>query len=492
MVLYNKQAAPMAGRNVPAREGRAGALYGKGVRGILTFYQITDLHFYAAKALGACGSAWERRAKYDQKCMAESEAIIDCAFNLLIADRETEIVLISGDLVCDGEKAGHLELKKKLDRLAAGGKRVFALTGTHDIHPAPKGYSAEKGEYTVDGLTKPELLKLYWDFGPKDALSVHEESFSYVARIADGCRLFVLNDDGYGFESNFYGYSSTQTLWLREQLRLGRESGDTLLAMGHHPCLPPSPIYPVFSPRELLANGGDVARLLADSGVRFLFTGHTHMQNISSYESPRGNRLFEINTASLIGYPSPIRKMTLDGQSMKIETMHIENPAFALGGKPYLTYSRDHFDFMLRDIFDSLANDYGRFCEISQSFSLPREKAEKLRPLLHPLGKFLSRLTFEKAGRMLGCRSKIAKEMAPVRLCDFLVTVIRNLYGGDEPYAPGTPEHDSFLALYGRVAPLLRRLIPQADLGRVIEGVLYDAGLPDNDAVLEAPRYIPE
>ena len=116
-------------------------------------------------------------------------------------------------------------------------------------------------------------------------------------------------------------------IWLQEQLRLGRESGDVLLAMGHHPLLPPSPIYPVFSPGEMLANGETVAQLLADFGVRFLFTGHTHMQNISFYESPRGNLLFEINTASLIGYPSPIRKMTLDGQLMKIETQHIENPA---------------------------------------------------------------------------------------------------------------------------------------------------------------------
>lgn len=462
------------------------------MKGILTFYQITDLHFYAAKALGACGPAWERRAKYDQKCMAESEAIIDCAFEKLIADRETEIVLISGDLVCDGERAGHLELKKKLDHLAAGGKRVFVLTATHDIHPEPKGYSVEKGEYITDGLSKPELLKLYWAFGPRDALSVHEASFSYVARIAEGYRLFVLNDDGNGFENDFYGYSSAQMLWLQEQLRLGRESGDALLAMGHHPLLPPSPIYPVFSPGEMLANGQEVARLLADSGVQFLFTGHTHMQNINAYVSPRGNRLFEINTASLIGYPSPIRKMTLEEQSMKIETLHIEKPDFDLGGKPYLTYSREHFEFMLRDIFDALANDYGRFCEIAPSFSLPRATAERLRPLLHPLGKFLSRLTFGKAGRMLGCSSQIAKEMAAVRLCDFLIAVIRNLYGGDEPYAPGTPEHDSFLALYGRIAPLLHRLKPDVDFDNVLEGVLYDAGYPDNDAVLDIPRYIPE
>ena len=459
---------------------------------ILTFYQITDLHFYAAQSLGACGPEWERRAKYDQKCVAESEAIIDCAFEKLIADQETEIVLISGDLVCDGEKAGHLEMKRKLDRLAAGGKRVFVLTATHDIHPEPKGYSAERGEYITDGLSKPELLELYWDFGPRDALSVHEASFSYVSRIAEGYRLFVLNDDGNGFENNFYGYSNAQLLWLQEQLRLGRESGDVLLAMGHHPLLPPSPIYPVFSPGEMLANGESVAQLLADSGVRFLFTGHTHMQNISFYESPRGNLLFEINTASLIGYPSPIRKMTLDGQLMKIETQHIENPAFDMGGKAYLTYSRDHFEFMLRDIFDSLANDYDRFCEISPSFSLPRETAEKLRVPLHALGKFLSRLTFEKAGRMLGCKSKIAKEMDSVRLCDFLIAVIRNLYGGDEPYAPGTPEHDSFMALYGRISPLLHRLKPDVDFNYVLEGVLHDAGFPDNDAVLEVPRYIPE
>ena len=111
---------------------------------------------------------------------------------------------------------------------------------------------------------------------------------------------------------------------------------------------------------------------------------------------------------------------------------------------------------------------------------------------LHALGKFLSRLTFEKAGRLLMCQADISKEMYPVRLCDFLITVIRNIYGGDEPYAPGTPEHDSFIALYGRIAPLLHRLKPDVDFDSVLEGALYDAGYPDNNAVLEVPRYIPE
>ena len=90
------------------------------------------------------------------------------------------------------------------------------------------------------------------------------------------------------------------------------------------------------------------------------------------------------------------------------------------------------------------------------------------------------------------CKSKISKEMYDTRLCDFLITVLRNIYGGDEPYAPGTPEHDSFMALYRRVAPLLHRIKPHMDFDSVIEGVLYDGGYPDNDAVLKVPRYVPE
>ena len=105
----------------------------------------------------------------------------------------------------------------------------------------------------------------------------------------------------------------------RERRRAARNGASSLAAA--------KPDLSGLFPGEMLANGETVAQLLADFGVRFLFTGHTHMQNISFYESPRGNLLFEINTASLIGYPSPIRKMTLDGQLMKIETQHIENPA---------------------------------------------------------------------------------------------------------------------------------------------------------------------
>ena len=100
---------------------------------MFSFYQITDLHYYAADVLNPQGDAWEYRAKYDQKCVAESGAILDATIDKLLADKETEVVLISGDLVSDGEKEGHYALIPKFRRLTDGGKRVFVLTAVSAV-----------------------------------------------------------------------------------------------------------------------------------------------------------------------------------------------------------------------------------------------------------------------------------------------------------------------------------------------------------------------
>lgn len=126
----------------------------------MKFYQITDLHYYPAKLLNAQGKAWINRAMYDQKCIAESEAILDATIQMLLDDKEIDIVLITGDNVCDGERVGHISLAEKLHKLTEAGKKVYIITGTHDLHPEPKGYSNEKGEYVVEGCTREELEEI--------------------------------------------------------------------------------------------------------------------------------------------------------------------------------------------------------------------------------------------------------------------------------------------------------------------------------------------
>lgn len=455
----------------------------------MKFYQITDLHFYPAKAMKAQGEQWEYRTTYDQKCIAESEAILDATIELLLKDEETDIIFITGDNVCDGERIGHFELKKKLDKLVAAGKRLFLITGTHDLHPCPLGYSLEKGEHRVAGCTKQELIEIYGDFGYNDAIAVHKSTFSYVAMLDERTRLLALNDDGVGFEDGFHGYFNNQLEWIKEQLEEGKKAGDRMLVITHHPMLAPSPFYEFYCKDQMLGDCDYIKELFADAGVQFVFTGHTHMQNINYFDTDKGNRIYDINTASLIGYPSPIRHFELTRSKLIVKTLHIDKPDYDLKGMSYMNYSRYHFDYMLKDIVSSAANDFEHFVKVAEGFSLHEEQARKLKPFILALGKMLDKLTFKKAGRLLMCKSRIAPRMYEMKLADFVISLVGNMYGGDEPYAPGTAEYDSFMAIYEKLAPFVHKALGTDEIDDVIKGVLYDDGFPDNDAELPIMRY---
>ncbi len=456
----------------------------------MKFYQITDLHYYPARELKADGKEWIYRSTYDQKCIAESEAILDATIEMLLSDNEINIILITGDNVCDGERVGHLSLAKKLRKLTDAGKKVYIITGTHDLHPEPKGYSKEKGEYVVDGCSREELEEIYGNFGYNEAIAKHPETFSYVSQLDNNTRLLALNDDGIGWEDGFHGYFDDQLNWIKAQIADCRKVGQKMIAITHHPLLAPSPIYEFYCKNQMLGDNEKIAKLFADNGIQFVFTGHTHMQNINYFDTEKGNRVYDINTASLIGYPSPIRKMELTDKKLIIKTLHPQNIKYDFGSKSYLAYSRDHFDFMLKDIVDSAANDIDRFVEVAECFSLHKEQSEKIKVPIHILGKLLDTLTFKKAAVVLGCKSKIAPRMYNVKLADFIITLVRNIYSGQELYAPGTAEYDSFMAIYQRLAPIVHKIFKGSEIDDVIKGVLYDDGYPDNDAVLEVKEFI--
>ena len=89
----------------------------------MKFYQITDLHYYPAKLLKAQGKEWINRAMYDQKCIAESEAILDATIQMLLDDKEIGIVLITAENFCDGEFVGNIPVADKLHTIPRQEKR---------------------------------------------------------------------------------------------------------------------------------------------------------------------------------------------------------------------------------------------------------------------------------------------------------------------------------------------------------------------------------
>ena len=122
------------------------------------FYHLTDLHYYANELIGSSGEAYEMKCQVDQKCMAESGAIIDAAFNKLIEDKDTEIVLISGDLTFDGEKQSHDALKEKLTNLKNDYDKLSSKLW--DDHELTRNQAMALGYEEISAEERPALAKL--------------------------------------------------------------------------------------------------------------------------------------------------------------------------------------------------------------------------------------------------------------------------------------------------------------------------------------------
>ncbi len=440
----------------------------------LKFYLVTDTHHYAFEKLGFAGG-------YDQKCMNESGAIIDAAFDKFIGQDEIDIVLIAGDLTNNGERESHREFVDKLRRLKAAGKSVYLITATHDYGLR----EAKDGESDCGRALRNELRGMYNDFGFHEAIAEYKDGLSYVARLQPGYRLLALNDDGNG--RSFCGSDDDQLQWVLDQIKSAREDGEYLFAMTHHPVLPPSPVYPVMSKRDMHGGYETVPYLFADAGLQFIFTGHSHMQNIGFLKTPKGNVFCDINTGSLVGYPTPIRRVTLDGEKMTVTTEKIDTFQWDFKGKEPQDYLRDHFDHLLNDIFDSMAYDFEKFAGLAGGFSMERKTAEKLKIPIKLIGKTMQKLTLGKAGRLLFVKRKIDKSVQNMLIKDLVVEIVRNIFSGNEHYSPDTAVYKAVMVLLKRLNPLLKRFVKGSDaIGDIpsfIGSLLYD-DTPDTDAVI--------
>lgn len=449
------------------------------------FYHLTDLHYYANKVIGSSGKSYELKNTLDQKCMEESDAIIDAAFENILSDEDTDIVLISGDLTFDGEVQSHDELKKKLQMLQSKGKRVFITFATHDFYMHAQKYTDE-GNIDLPKYTREELRRHYDEFGYSAAVSVHENSYSYCVQLTDDVRLLALNDDG-DFDE-FCGYYDDLLEWIKEQVADAHKNGCEIFAMTHHPLLEPSPVYPLISHKAMLGGYETTAPFFADLGIKYVFVGHTHIHDINSLKTEKGNTLYQINTAALTAYPLAYRKITYGNEGMNVRTLQVEKINADTKGMSALDYAKDHFTYMIRLVFESIEKDYEKFIVLSQGFSGNEKVFRKLKPILQPLGKYLNGLTFKRIARVFCCSKSVEAVIADKKVVPFLCQVILNMYSGTENYSPETAEYKITMAICKK----LRKFIKikdyhnnPVDFCKLVSRLLYDDGIDDWNTILQ-------
>ena len=389
----------------------------------LNFYLVTDTHFFDP-SFKRSGAAYEKRSISDQKCVAETPAIIDAGFKQIADDKETNIILIPGDLVYRGEYQSHIGLRNKLYKLKEQGKKIYLITARHDYDDNDSFEFDGDKMLPVKAMPRDELRDFYKDFGFDGAISEHKESMSYVAQLADGIRLLALNCDGDC--KDFKGLWDNQMKWALEQIEDAHRTGNYIFAMTHYPLLPFSPIMNLISDSHL-TDWEKRANQFADAGLDLIFTGHMHAQAVTEYVTENGNKITDVQTGCFVGCPCAYRKVTIKDSTADIKSYTITDFDYDKQGKSASEYFQWRFDRMI---------DY---------------KMKEILP--NPAIKILNKLTVKKICNFLWFNPD--KSIQNILAKDLGIELVRNIFIGNEPYVKGTAVYVAFEKLINRLSLII-------------------------------------
>ena len=308
---------------------------------------LSDLHLFDAST-SRPGPAYDRNLLRGLKLQAESRAILEAALPR-VAREGPDIVLVCGDLTKDGERASHelaarelAELEK--DGARSAGARVYVIPGNHDIlNPDAARYEGD-AVVPVESISALDFASIYRDLGYGEALRRDPSSLSYVAEPVPGLWLLAIDSCRY-LENRASpiasGRVAPSTLaWIDGVLVDARSRGAVVLAFMHHGLLEHFRGQKRSVPSRLVDGAERLAALLASGGVRVVFTGHGHVQDIA--ERRVGPQvLFDVATGSLVTYPSPWRLVQIDGAGrMHVRTERVLATADRPDGFPGYCESR--------------------------------------------------------------------------------------------------------------------------------------------------------
>lgn len=389
----------------------------------LNFYLVTDTHFFDP-SFKRSGAAYEKRSISDQKCVAETPAIIDAGFKQIADDKETNIILIPGDLVYRGEYQSHIGLRNRLYKLKEQGKKIYLITARHDYDDNDSFEFDGDKMLPVKAMPRDELRDFYKDFGFDGAISEHKESMSYVAQLADGIRLLALNCDGDC--KDFKGLWDNQMKWALEQIEDAHRTGNYIFAMTHYPLLPFSPIMNLISDSHL-TDWEKRANQFADAGLDLIFTGHMHAQAVTEYVTENGNKITDVQTGCFVGCSCAYRKVTIKDSTADIKSYTINDFDYDKQGKSASEYFQWRFDRMI---------DY---------------KMEEILP--KSAMKILNKLTVKKICIFLWFNPD--KSIQNILAKDLGIELVRNIFIGNEPYVKGTAVYEAFEKLINRLSLII-------------------------------------
>ncbi len=335
------------------------------------FMVISDTHLYDT-SLGTSGSALTDYLKNDRKLLLESTELLNVAIDRALAAK-VDFVLVSGDLTKDGEQLNHQKMAQALARLRQGGVGVYVIDGNHDIENPHAVAFTDSGTTSVESVDPAGFAANYRDCGYGQALYRDPDSLSYVAEPVNGLWLLAL--DSADYENNLSrgapetsGHLRPQTwIWLETRLKEAAEKNKAVIALMHHGVVEHFGGQKSMFPMYVVQNNEALQRLFGKYGVRLVFTGHFHANDVagmwwkdSRSAQLRGKWLMDVETGSLVTWPSNIRTVEFADSEIRLSSQHINQLAsYEAIGKDFSSESHDLIAASIRNIASRALLKYG-------------------------------------------------------------------------------------------------------------------------------------
>lgn len=307
---------------------------------------VSDIHYMDPSLFdsnGAAGAAFQNYLNKDPKLLQYSDAVFRKVMAQLSIGKP-DILLVPGDITKDGEKIDHQVMASFFDKLRGQGIRVYVMPGNHDINNAKAKRYVGDNDYPVAMTTPTDFEAIYANFGYRSAIARDPNSLSYVVQLQPGLRLLSIDAskyEDYGPDGDVAeGRIKPQTLtWILMQLAQAKKQNVRTFAMMHHNLIEHYAGQSQLDPGYVVDDWQRITDTLMEAGLRVIFTGHYHAQDISSY-TYKGNTLFDIETGSLVTPPIPYRVITISNDKLEIRSTTIASIDVKLpGGGDYASYS---------------------------------------------------------------------------------------------------------------------------------------------------------
>ncbi len=313
----------------------------------INLFVATDIHYLSNK-INDHGEAFEKMNDSGDGRQAQYISEIVQAFKNDVIKEKPEVLIISGDLTHNGEEQSHLDMAETFKEIEEKGTEVLVIPGNNDINnPYAREFKGNE-QLLTEKVTPKEFESIYGDFGYLEAKSRDESTLSYLATPSENLWVLMLDTNNYNHNTDApvtNGDISKDTLeWIAGCAKLAEENNAKILTVMHHNLYKHSDLlYKGFT----LDNYEEVFEVLAENNLKLVLSGHIHTQDIKSDEQ---NKVYDIVTSSMIGYPHQYGVIKYDniGYSYTTSIVDVESWATDNGSTNeellnFNKYSKEYF-----------------------------------------------------------------------------------------------------------------------------------------------------